>query len=101
MDSSDFTSDYWNFSFHELAKYDVIANIEYVKKVSKNSKISYLCHSQGCFQLIIGYTMNPSFFEESVDKFGTMGAVIKISDYNKIFPKFMKYFHMLEWLEYF
>ena len=62
-----------------MAKYDIISNINYIKKITNNKKISYLCHSQGCFQFLIGYTMNPTFFDESVDKFGTMGAVLKIS----------------------
>jgi hypothetical protein len=62
-----------------MAKFDVISNINYVKKITKNEKISYICHSQGCFQLFIGYTLNPKFFDESVDKFATMGTSLKIS----------------------
>lgn len=62
-----------------MAKYDIIANIEYVKNVTQNDKISYLCHSQGCFQFLIGYTLKPDFFEKNVDKFGTMGSVLKIT----------------------
>lgn len=71
------SSDFWNFTFHEMAKYDVIANIRYVKQVTGNEKVSYICHSQGCTQFILGYTMNPDFFEQNIDKFGTMGAVLK------------------------
>lgn len=100
-DSSDFTSDYWDFTFHELAKYDVTANIDYITTITKRAKLNYLCHSQGCFQLIIGYTLNPEFFEAHVEKFGTMGAVIKISTVDKMFPKILKQFQILEWLEYF
>jgi hypothetical protein len=62
-----------------MAKFDVISNINYVKKITKNEKISYICHSQGCFQLFIGYTLDPKFFDESVDKFATMGTSLKIS----------------------
>ncbi len=78
-DSNDMGSDYWDFTFNELAKYDVVSMIDYVKKVSLREKISYVCHSQGCFQFLIGYTMNPLFFENSIDKYGTMGNVLKIS----------------------
>jgi len=78
--SNSLNSDYWDFTFHEMAKYDIISNINYVKKVSNNEKVSYLCHSQGCFQFLIGYILNHKFFDDSVDKFGTMGAVLKISE---------------------
>jgi len=79
-DSFSINSDYWDFTFHEMAKYDVISNIEYIKNITNNEKISYICHSQGCFQFLIGYILNHKFFDESIDKLGTMGAVLKISE---------------------
>ena len=81
--SSEMGSDYWDFSFHEMAKYDIIANINYVKKITGNDKISYVCHSQGCTQFLIGYTMTPEFFESNVEKVGTMGAVLQYMNYVK------------------
>ena len=62
-----------------MAKYDIISNINYIKNTTNNEKVSYLCHSQGCFQFLIGYVLNHKFFDDSVDKFGTMGAVLQIS----------------------
>jgi predicted alpha/beta hydrolase len=39
---------YWDFSFDELAKYDVEANLEYVSRFSlKDKKVIYIGHSQG------------------------------------------------------
>jgi hypothetical protein len=73
------SSDFWDFTFHEMAQYDVFALIEYVKEKSMREKISYVCHSQGCFQFLLGYTMNPEFFEANIDKYGTMGNVLRIS----------------------
>jgi poly(3-hydroxyalkanoate) synthetase len=78
--SSSISSDYWDFSFHEMAKYDVISNIKYVKEITKSEKINYICHSQGCTQFLLGYTMNPEFFETNVEKFATMGAVLKYTN---------------------
>jgi len=62
-----------------MAQYDIISNISYIKNITENQKVSYICHSQGCFQFLIGYILNHKFFDESVDKFGTMGAVLHIS----------------------
>lgn len=79
-DSFSINSNYWDFTFHEMAKYDIVSNINYIKNITDNEKISYLCHSQGCFQFLIGYILDHKFFDDSVDKFGTMGAVLKISE---------------------
>lgn len=69
-------SEFWDYSLDEMAKYDLVANINYIKNISGNEKISYVCHSQGCVQFFLGYTLNPVFFEKSIDKLATMGAVL-------------------------
>ena len=38
---------YWEFSFHEMGKYDVPANIEYILQNTGANKLSYIGHSQG------------------------------------------------------
>jgi len=40
-------SEYWDFSFDEMAKYDVKANINYILRVTKKQKLSWIGHSQG------------------------------------------------------
>jgi len=37
--------EYYDFSFYELGKYDLTANIDFVRKVTNNDKISYMGHS--------------------------------------------------------
>ncbi len=83
--SSRISSDYWDFSFDEMAKYDITANINYIKDVTNNQKVSYVCHSQGCTQFMLGYTAQPDFFEQNIDKFGTMGAVLKYTNVVRIY----------------
>jgi hypothetical protein len=62
-----------------MAKYDIKANIEYITGITKSEKIDYVCHSQGCYQLFLGYTLDEKFFEKHIDKIATMGAGLKIS----------------------
>jgi hypothetical protein len=88
--SYDSSSDYWDFTFHELAQYDVKATIQYIKQTAKREKISYVCHSQGCFQFLISYTMDPEFIRNSVDKYGTMGNVLQITNIVLNFITFRK-----------
>ena len=85
LDSNKINSDYWDFSLDELAKYDVKANISYIRKVAKVDKISYVCHSQGCYQLFLSYTLDNKFFDDSILKVAAMGSGLRISKVVKIF----------------
>ena len=38
-------NEYWDFSFQEMAKYDIPAVLIYVSKLSNNQKITYIGHS--------------------------------------------------------
>jgi pimeloyl-ACP methyl ester carboxylesterase len=38
-------TDYWNFSFHEMGKYDVPANIHYILNKTGVDKLTYIGHS--------------------------------------------------------
>jgi predicted alpha/beta hydrolase len=78
-DSDVLHSEFWDFTFHDLAKYDLKATISYIKTIAGREKISYVCHSQGCFQFLLGYTMYPEFLKNSIDKYGTMGNVLRIT----------------------
>jgi lysosomal acid lipase/cholesteryl ester hydrolase len=79
-DSNQLSSDYWDFTFHDMAKHDLKATISYIKSHAGREKISYVCHSQGCFQFLIGYTLYPDFLKNSIDKYGTMGNVLRITN---------------------
>ena len=38
---------FWDFSVHEMAKYDVPANLNYIMKVTEFDQVIYVGHSQG------------------------------------------------------
>ena len=42
---------FFDYSFYELGKYDAPAQIDYVLKVTKHAKLSYIGHSQGTSQM--------------------------------------------------
>ena len=77
-DSNVFYSKFWDFTFHEMAVYDVTANIFYIKNTTGFEKINYIGHSQGTVQYFIQYTLNPTFIEENVDKFVALGTVVNV-----------------------
>jgi len=73
-----FYSKFWDFTFHEMAKYDVTANILFIKNMTKFDKIHYIGHSQGTVQYFIQYTLNSEFLEENIDKFVSIGTVVNV-----------------------
>lgn len=72
-------SDYWSFSFAEMADYDVPAVIKYIKNVTKAEKLDYIGHSQGTTTFFLQYTINPEFLSQNIDKFVALGPVPSVS----------------------
>lgn len=79
-------SNYWDFTFYELAKYDLMASIEYIKRQTNKEKLHYIGHSQGGFQLMFGYILNSEYLEKSIEKFVSLGTVVKFINIEKRFP---------------
>lgn len=53
--------EYWNFSFHEIGKYDLPANIDFALKTINQTKIHYVGHSQGCTVFFVMVTDRPEY----------------------------------------
>lgn len=77
LDSWDFNSPYWDFSFDEMAKYDLPAHIQYVVDITKSEKLDFIGHSQGAFQFMMAYTLESDFLEKRINKFVALGTVPK------------------------
>lgn len=72
-------SAFWNFSFHEMALYDFPTIVEYVKKTTRYSKVSYAGHSQGTTTYFIKASMDPEFINENINAFIGMGPAIYVN----------------------
>jgi pimeloyl-ACP methyl ester carboxylesterase len=57
LDPEDVQSKYWDFSFSEMAKYDLPSMLKYIKLLTE-SKINYIGHSQGTLQFFTAATFN-------------------------------------------
>nr|XP_004653259.1 lysosomal acid lipase/cholesteryl ester hydrolase [Jaculus jaculus]XP_044989127.1 lysosomal acid lipase/cholesteryl ester hydrolase [Jaculus jaculus]XP_044989128.1 lysosomal acid lipase/cholesteryl ester hydrolase [Jaculus jaculus]XP_044989129.1 lysosomal acid lipase/cholesteryl ester hydrolase [Jaculus jaculus]XP_044989130.1 lysosomal acid lipase/cholesteryl ester hydrolase [Jaculus jaculus] len=51
--------EFWAFSFHEMAKYDLPAMVNYVLKKSGQEQLYYVAHSQGCTIGFITFSQIP------------------------------------------
>jgi pimeloyl-ACP methyl ester carboxylesterase len=78
FDSNLYYSKFWDFSLHEMAVYDFPANVNYIKNITKYSKINYLGHSQGTLQYFVYYTINSTFIDKNIERFISIGTVVNI-----------------------
>ena len=77
---SSLNSDYWNFSFEQIADFDVPANINYVKNRDSVDKVYYIGHSQGTLTFFLAYMNNPEFMEKNIAKFVALGTVPNVNN---------------------
>lgn len=77
FDSFEINSQYWDFTFHELAQFDLPAIIDYVREYRNVDKINYIGHSQGGYQLMLGYTMDPEYYNQRINTYASLGTVIR------------------------
>jgi pimeloyl-ACP methyl ester carboxylesterase len=54
------TTDYWNFSFDEMASIDLPSQIEYVLQQTGQSKLTYIGHSEGTIVAFAALSQTPS-----------------------------------------
>ena len=73
-------SDYWDFSFDEMAQYDLPAIINLIKKRDGVEKIDYMGHSQGTLIYFLAYMTNPDYMEANINKFIAVGMVPNVNN---------------------
>lgn len=55
------SEEFWDFSWHEIALYDVTAMIDYVLSNTKQEKLHYIGHSQGTTVFYILCSEKPEY----------------------------------------
>ena len=71
-------AEYWNFSFQQMGKYDVPANIKYVLGVTGKSKLTWIGYAQGTTQMFAALTdrVSTAYVNEKVDKLISFSPVV-------------------------
>lgn len=52
---------YWQFSFHEIARHDIPASIDYVLMTTNHTFVHYVGHSQGTTSVMAMLSMLPEY----------------------------------------
>lgn len=70
--------DYWDFSFDELAEYDLTASFRYIANKTQK-KINYVAHSQGSLIMFIALSMKYPHIRENLNTFIALGPIVYIN----------------------
>ena len=71
------SKEFWDYSFQEMGKYDIQANIEFILQQTGKSKLTYIGHSQGTTQMFAALSSESSdFINSKVDKFIALAPVV-------------------------
>jgi lysosomal acid lipase/cholesteryl ester hydrolase len=96
--SADEPEKYWDFSWDEMAKYDLPANVEYVKKSTGANQVHYIGHSQGTTQWFAHMSVNTDS-QSHFRSFGGLGPVISIENISSTFATIVtSVFNFLKWI---
>lgn len=71
-------SKFFDFSFEDLANYDVPAQINKVIQVTGRPTISYVGHSQGTSQMFAALAKNKDFISNRINFFGALAPIAKM-----------------------
>ena len=77
---SSLNSNYWDFSFDQMAQYDLPAIINYIKQRDRVEKVYYIGHSQGSLIFFLAYMNNPEFLENNIKKFVALGTIPNVNN---------------------
>lgn len=82
--------EFWNFSFDEMAKYDLPTAIKFIKEKELISELYYVGHSQGTLTYFLANIINPEFMAKNIKKFAAIGTVPNV---NRCTSKLVKFLH--------
>lgn len=71
------SKEFWDYSFHEMGKFDIPANINFILGKTAKSKLTYIGHSQGTTQMFAALGSETSdFINKRVKKFIALAPVV-------------------------
>ncbi|XP_006831499.1 PREDICTED: gastric triacylglycerol lipase-like [Chrysochloris asiatica] len=77
------SKEFWEFSFDEMAKYDLPASINFIVKKSGQEHIHYVGHSQGTLSAFIAFSSIPELAQK-IKNFFALAPVIYMKYINRL-----------------
>lgn len=79
-------SKFWDFSWHEIGIYDVPATIDYILKLTNQTKLAYAGVSQGGAVILVTLSELPEY-NEKISLAQLMAPAVLFKYFNAPFPK--------------
>ena len=89
-----------DYTFYEMGKYDVPANVDFVLKQTNNTKLSFIGHSFGTSQMFSALAFNHGNIKDKVDVFLAMAPVTRTDTTNPLFLQIVANINFLQWTLY-
>jgi pimeloyl-ACP methyl ester carboxylesterase len=70
---------FWDFSFAELGKYDLPAQVDKALELSGQESLTYFGHSQGTTQMYYAAVHEPEYIKEKINLFVALAPVVKLT----------------------
>lgn len=70
---------YWDYSWHEMGKYDIPSKIDYILNITGAPKLHYIGHSMGCTMYFVCMALRPEY-NDKVDIMFALAPVVFLSN---------------------
>jgi len=78
---------FWDFSFDEMARYDLPAMIEFVVQMTSMQQLSYVGHSQGTLEAFIAFSQNETLASH-ISIFSAMAPIAYLGNIKGVLKEF-------------
>ena len=75
---------YWEYSFYEMGIFDMEANIDYIRKVTRYPNVSYIGYSQSAGAVLAAMTDNPAYFKKALRSVVLWAPVSNMNNSNEL-----------------
>jgi lysosomal acid lipase/cholesteryl ester hydrolase len=93
--------EFWDFTFEEMGKYDMIANLDYIRQKTQRAKIAFVGFSQGNTQMFAAFALNPQSIIDRVSTIIAAAPVIRFDFTKNVYLIIFSIIHVARILEFF
>ncbi|KAG7390974.1 cholesterol esterase [Phytophthora pseudosyringae] len=95
---TDDDDEFWKFSWEDMGKYDLPAEIKYALKKTGSSTLSYVAHSEGTTQAFAGFSLDQELAKK-VSYFAALSPVAWTGHLTATIFKGMAMLHLEKWFQ--
>jgi pimeloyl-ACP methyl ester carboxylesterase len=71
---------FWDFSWQEMAEFDITATVEYILQTTKQPKLYYIGHSQGTLVAFAKFSSDPYWAQQKIAKYIAIAPVATVGN---------------------